>query len=64
MSLKPAEIREMTDDELRQKLDDLYKELFNLRTQARSGRIEKPHLINRARKDMARILTILNERQK
>ncbi len=61
--LKTAQIRDMTDDELRQRMEGLRKELFDLRTQVRAGRVEKPHKISLARKDMARILTILNERK-
>lgn len=63
MTLKPAQIREMTDDELRQKIESLMKELFDLRTQVKAGRVEKPHRISLARKEMARVLTVLNERK-
>lgn len=63
MTLKPAQIRDMTDDELRQKVDTLRKELFDLWTQVKSGRAEKPHRISQARKELARVLTILRERE-
>ena len=63
MVLKPGQIREMTDDELRQKIDSLKKELFDLRSQIKSGRVEKPHRVSQAKKELARILTILNERK-
>ena len=64
MVLKPVQIREMSDDELRQKIDLLGQELYQLRTQARSGRIDKPHKISQTRKELARVLTILNERKR
>ena len=64
MTLKPEQIREMTDDELRQKVEALRKELFDLRTQVKSGRAEKPHRISQARKEIARALTVLNERKR
>ena len=64
MMLKPAEIREMAEDELRQKIDSLRKELFELRTEVSSGRVEKPHRIRQAKRELARILTILKEKEK
>jgi len=63
MPLKTSQIREMTDDELRHKAEALRKDLFELVTQAKSGRAEKPHRINQTRKELARVFTILNERK-
>lgn len=59
---KANELRNMTVDEVKQKLDSLKKELFNLRTEAKAGRIEKPHKIHQARKDIARCETIIREK--
>ena len=60
--IKANELRNMTPDEIRQKMDALKKELYNLRTEANLGRIEKPHKISEARKDIARCETILKEK--
>jgi len=56
------ELRNMTSDEIRQKVDSLKKELYGLRTEAKAGRIEKPHKIKDARKDIARCETVLKEK--
>jgi len=60
--IKANELRNMTIDEIRLKLESLKKELFNLRTEAKAGRIEKPHKINEAIKDIARCETIIKEK--
>ena len=48
--IKANELRNMTADEIKLKIEALKKDLFNLRTEAKAGRIEKPHKINEARK--------------
>ncbi|NQT06859.1 MAG: 50S ribosomal protein L29, partial [Candidatus Omnitrophica bacterium] len=53
MTLKVSQVREMTDDELLQKVGALKKELFALRYQQKIGRVEKPHRMNKARKEIA-----------
>lgn len=63
MVLKPADVRNMTDDEMRLKLEALRKELYELTTQVKSGRVEKPHRIRQAKREVARLLTRLNERK-
>lgn len=60
--IKANELRNMTVDELRRKLEGLKKDLFNLRTEAKAGRIEKPHKISETRKDIARCETIVKEK--
>jgi large subunit ribosomal protein L29 len=62
--MKTAEIRNLTEEELRQKLNILKEELFKLNIQRKMGRVEKPHMIGELRKDVARINTILKERKK
>jgi large subunit ribosomal protein L29 len=62
--MKPAELKAMTVDELINKEHDLRKELFNLRFQQATGEIENPMRINEVRKDIARVLTIKNEKLK
>jgi large subunit ribosomal protein L29 len=44
------------------KMEALKKDLYNLRTEAEAGRVEKPHKIRDARKDIARCETILREK--
>ena len=61
---KPSEMRNMTVDELRQEQQDLKKELFNLNFQKVTGEIENPMRIRRVRKDIARILTVINEKNR
>ncbi|MDP2912407.1 MAG: 50S ribosomal protein L29 [Candidatus Omnitrophota bacterium] len=60
--MKANELRNMTVDEIMQKVGALKKELFDLRTEAKAGRIEKPHRINEARKDIARCETVIREK--
>jgi large subunit ribosomal protein L29 len=61
--MKPKEIREMTDAEAQAKLRDLQQEMFNLRLQQQTARLERPSRIREVRHDIARIETILRERQ-
>ena len=60
--IKANELRNMSVDEVKLKLETLKKELYNLRTEAEAGRVEKPHKIRHARKDIARCETILREK--
>jgi large subunit ribosomal protein L29 len=57
------EIRNLTIEELALKEKELRKELFNLRYQLLSGRIENPQRIKGARREIARIKTVLSEKQ-
>ncbi|MBV6340665.1 50S ribosomal protein L29 [Candidatus Magnetobacterium casense] len=59
--MKPAKLRELTTQELRQKEDDLRRELFNLRFQAARGDIQNPKRIKTIKKDIARVLTIITQ---
>jgi len=59
---KVNEIRNMSLEEIARKLSDLRKALYNLRTEAKSGRIEKPHMIRLTRRDIARCETIMKEK--
>lgn len=61
--IKANELRNMTADEIKLKIEALKKDLFNLRTEAKAGRIEKPHKIKDARKDIARCETIIREKK-
>ncbi len=62
--MKTSELRTLTVDELKNKENDLRKELFNLRFQKATGEIENPMRIRAVRKDIARILTIITEKTK
>ena len=61
--MKISEIRELTDEELAQELNRLRRHMFDLRSQAVTERLEDPTLIAKARKDIARILTVQRERE-
>ena len=62
--MKVSELRELAVEELQRKEQDLRKELFNLRFQQATGEIENPMRIRRIRKDIARVLTMITERDK
>ncbi|KXK12488.1 MAG: 50S ribosomal protein L29 [Chloroflexi bacterium OLB15] len=57
------EIRGLSDEKLLDQLEDLKEALFNLRFQKAFGQLEDPNAIRRARKDVARVQTVLRERQ-
>ncbi|MCS7201524.1 MAG: 50S ribosomal protein L29 [Dictyoglomus sp.] len=61
--VKARELREKTNDELKEELKKLRHELFNLRFQLKTGGLTNPHRIKLVRKDIARILTVLRERE-
>lgn len=61
MELKISDLRNLTKDELRIKISGLKADLYNLRYQAETGRVEKPHRIKQLRRAIARIETVLQE---
>ncbi|MGI6433818.1 MAG: 50S ribosomal protein L29 [Syntrophomonadaceae bacterium] len=61
--MKTSKIRELTDDELRQKVSDHKDELFNLRFQLATGQLDNPMRINDVKKNIARCKTILRQRE-
>ncbi len=61
--IKPAEYRAMSDEHLSLTLKDTVKNLFSLRIQSATERLETPSEIQRAKKEIARILTIMRERE-
>ncbi|MDI6604403.1 50S ribosomal protein L29 [Aceticella autotrophica] len=61
--MKAKEIRDLTDEELNQKLSDLKGELFNLRFQLATGQLNNPMRVRDVRKSIARIKTIMRERE-
>jgi large subunit ribosomal protein L29 len=58
-----AELRELPDDELRQKLAEGKEELFNLRFQIVTGQLDNPRRIKQVKQEIARVLTVLRERE-
>jgi large subunit ribosomal protein L29 len=60
--MKASDIRPKTADELKQQVEDLAKEAFNLRFQRASGQLENTARVRQVRRDIARIKTILGER--
>lgn len=61
--MKKADLRALSSDELKQKEQDLRRELFNLRFRVVTGEIENPMSIRAVRKDIARVLTIGTEKK-
>ena len=56
--MKPDQIRDLTEKEREEKIQDLEEELFNLRFQIATGKIENPGRLRLIRRDIARIKTI------
>lgn len=61
--MKAKDLRELTIDELNNKLDELRRELFNLRFQQTTHQLKNPTRIRVVRREIARILTILREKE-
>jgi len=57
------EIRELSNEEILEKIKAGKSELLNLRMQNARGALEKPHKINALKKDIARMMTVLKERE-
>ncbi len=62
--MKAKEIKQLSSDDLGQKEKNLKKELFDMKYHRKLGRVEKPSKFKSIKRDIARILTILNEREK
>jgi large subunit ribosomal protein L29 len=63
-AMKATDLRTRTPDELADQAETLGKEIFNLRFQRASGQLENTARVRQARRDIARIKTILGERQR
>ena len=61
--MKIAEIENLTDEELVSELERLRRHVFDLRAQAVTEKLEDPSLITKARRDIARILTVERRRE-
>jgi large subunit ribosomal protein L29 len=62
--MKAKEVRDLSLNELETKLKDLKAELFNLRFQHATNQLDNPMRITAVRKDIARVKTILHEKEK
>lgn len=62
--LKAEQVRGMMDAELDQKVHQLKEELYKIRVEATTGRIEKPHRIREVKKNIALCHTIMRERKR
>ena len=60
--MKARDLRELTDEELAEKLGESRQELFNLRFQSATGALENGARLRTAKRQIARILTLQNER--
>lgn len=61
--MKPSEVRNMSDDELREHVQTARRELFGLRFQHATGELDNTAGLKRAKRDVARALTIARERE-
>jgi large subunit ribosomal protein L29 len=62
--MKAADVRAKTEDELIEQLDNLGREIFNLRFQRANGQLENTTRVRQVRRDVARIKTVLGERHR
>jgi large subunit ribosomal protein L29 len=61
--MKASELRDLTDEELTLRLRELKEELLNLRTERALGRLGQPHRFRLVKRDIARISTIIREKE-
>ena len=62
--MKASELTEKTVEELQQEIVTLVKDQFNYRMQKSTGQLGQSHLLKQVKKDIARIKTVLNEKQR
>ena len=62
--MQAFEIRNLADSEIKTKLEEAYEELFNLRFQKTIGQVKDPNRVTALKRDIARMKTILTERQR
>ena len=62
--MKVAEVRELDVEELQQRVAQARRELFNLRFQHATGQLENTGQLKEVRKNIARLLTVLNQKQR
>ena len=62
--MKASELREKSVEELQAQLQELYKDQFNNRMQSATGQLGQIHLLKEVKRDIARVKTIITEKQK
>ncbi|RLE31501.1 50S ribosomal protein L29 [Candidatus Acetothermia bacterium] len=62
--MRARELRELSPEELDQKLRDLKRKLLNLRFQLASGQLQNTAEIGKTKRDIARVLTVIRERER
>jgi large subunit ribosomal protein L29 len=62
--MKARQLRDLTDQELEEKMAETRQELFNLRFQSATGALENNARLRMAKREIARILTVKNERER
>ena len=60
--MKATELKELTSEQLETKLADLKRELFNLRFQHAINQLDNPHKIADVKRDIARVMTVLRQK--
>jgi len=63
VGISPGELRELTEDELIEKLRESKEELFNLRFQVATGQLSNNRRFRTVRQEIARVYTVLRERE-
>ncbi len=61
--MKAAEIRDLNEDEIRERISQIQEELFRLRFRSATQPLENPALFKTLRRDLARLKTVLRERE-
>jgi large subunit ribosomal protein L29 len=61
--MRASELKEKSVEELQEDIDNLAKEHFNCRMQKSTGQLSQTHLLGQIKRDIARIKTVLNEKQ-
>jgi large subunit ribosomal protein L29 len=61
--MKANELRDKSQAELRETLNELLKEQFNLRMQRGTGQMGRPHLVKEVRRNIARVKTVMNAKR-
>ena len=61
--MKTQELREKSVDDLNKELSELFRQQFNLRMQKSTGQLGQPHQFKSVRRDIARIKTVIKEKQ-
>jgi len=61
--MKVSEIRQLSDEELQTELERVRRHLFDVRAQAVTEKLEDPSMLVKAKRDIARILTVIRQRE-